>query len=78
MRTPYRDGMIAPQFSKPETAMAEKLLEKLTTLSKMQPIAKRLSDAAKAATEGLTEVLKIAGCDAEEHLPLIDGQEEAV
>ena len=76
MRTPYRDGSIAVRLSKPETSNMEKMLERLKTIAIMQPIAPKLSAAAKATVEGLATVLKLAGADAEEVLPLLDNQQE--
>lgn len=74
MRTPYRDGVIAVRLSKHETTSVEKTLALVESLSNMQPIRKSLSDAAMAATESLALILKIAGCDAEEFMPLVDGK----
>ena len=76
MRTPYRDGRIAVRLSQPETKNMEKTLERLKTIAIMQPIAPKLSAAAKAAAEGLEAMLKIAGSDAKEVLPLLDNQPE--
>jgi hypothetical protein len=76
MRTPYRDGLIAVRLSKPETSNMEKTLARLQTIAIMQPIAPKLSAAAKATVEGLEAVLKIAGADAKEVLPLLDNQQE--
>ena len=78
MRTPLKDGYIAVRLSKPETSNMEKTLERLQTIAIMQPIAPKLSAAAKATVEGLEAVLKIAGADAAEVLPLLDNQQETV
>ena len=76
MRTPLKDGLIAVRLSHPETQNMEKTLERLKTIAIMQPIAPKLSAAAKATVEGLEAVLKIAGADAKEVLPLMDNQQE--
>ena len=76
MRTPLKDGQIAVRLSKPETSNMEKTLERLQTIAIMQPIAPKLSAAANATMEGLEAVLKIAGADAKEVLPLLDNQQE--
>jgi hypothetical protein len=76
MRTPLKDGTIAVRLSHPETKNMEKTLARLQTIAIMQPIAPKLSASAQATVEGLEAVLKIAGADAKEVLPLLDNQSE--
>ena len=77
MRTPYRDGMIDVRLLKTETDTILRARELIAKLSVMQPIRKEVSEAAVAAgaiLPAIDALMALVGCDAPEHLPLIDGQ----
>ena len=72
LRPTFKDGVIDARFTKAETTAARKLLIELYTMANMRPIRKELAEAAVAAETALEIVLKLAGNDAPETLPLFD------
>lgn len=85
-----KSGIIEPRLTKPETAKLSRFVAELTQLidldtlqqlSVMNPMrtgikesAQAVRTAATATTDAIAALVGMIGCDAPEHLPLLDDQ----
>ena len=74
MRMKYQDGVIYVRLTKPVTAKLQKALDECKQLSVMSPLRDGINAAAATAAAALTTLLAMIGNDAEEVMPLLDGQ----
>ena len=70
----YQDGVIYIRLTKPVTAKLQKALNECKQLSVMSPLRDGINAAAATAAAALTTLLAMIGNDAEEVMPLLDGQ----
>jgi len=76
MKPNYKDGLFQPKLHKPEQVTATKTLELVVEATAFAPVRPEFHEAAEKARDGLLAFLKLAAHDADDYMPLLQGETE--